>query len=127
MTSTQLSMHRKQLRQLIDKIDELAFKSAHCDPLIKGSPVEVYRTCGKASCGCLNDPTKRHGPYPVVQVYRDGKQRQVSLKKSEQAIWAKVHHYQTQMKYFIELKSCLSDLENRVNGMIVSRLEEIPK
>ena len=127
MTSTQLSNHRKKLRKVLDRIDGLAFKSAHRDPLIKGSPVEVYRSCGKASCSCSSDPSKRHGPYRVVQVYRQGKQKQVSLKKSEMALWDKVNYYQSQMKFFVELKDCLSELENLVNDMITSRLEDMPK
>jgi len=127
ITSTQLSNHRKKLRNLLDRIDELAFKSAHIDPLIKGSPVEVYRSCGKASCGCSTDTSKRHGPYRVVQIYRKGKQRQVSLKKSETILWKKVNHYQSQMKHFSALKNYLSELEILVTDMIRARLEELPK
>lgn len=87
----------------------------------------MYRSCGKASCSCSSDPSKRHGPYRVVQVYRQGKQKQVSLKKNETALWDKVNYYQSQMKSFVELKDCLSELENLVNDMITSRLEEMPK
>ena len=82
ITSTELSRERKKIKQLISQIDKLAFKTAQLDPLIKGSPVEVYRACGKASCACSTDTDKRHGPYRVVQVYRNGKQKQISLRKS---------------------------------------------
>jgi len=127
ITSTQLSKNRKKLRQLLSEIDELAFKSAHNDPLIKGSPVEVYRTCGKENCICSIDPDKRHGPYRVVQVYRNGKQRQVSLKNSETVLWNKVVNYQKQMKCIAQMKSCMSEIETLVNGMIEERLEELKK
>ncbi len=127
MSSTHLSQHRKKLSLLIGRINTLAHKSARADPLIKGSPVEVYRSCGKTSCACSTDATRRHGPYQVVQIYRNGKQKQVSLRKSETNLWDKVNHYQKQMKYLYELKDCLSELEVLVKKMIEARLEELPK
>ena len=120
-----LSQKRKQLHQLIDRIGQLANKSLHGDPLIKGSPVTVYRTCGKAGCACMTDASKRHGPYRVVQIYRNGKQKQVSLKKHDIETWNKVLHYQQQIKYFNQLKKQLLELETVVNEVIDSRLEEI--
>ena len=47
ITTTELSHHRKRLRQFLDKIEKLAFHCAYPDPLIQGTSGEVFRTCGK--------------------------------------------------------------------------------
>lgn len=48
---------RTRKRQILSEIARLDF----CLP---GSLVERTTRCGKASCGCQNDPDRRHGPYP---------------------------------------------------------------
>ena len=41
--------------------------------LLFGSLSTTYRTCGKASCACRTDESKRHGPYTHVSYREDGK------------------------------------------------------
>ena len=84
MTTHKLSTYKQRLRRLVEQIDVLAFKSAHQDGLVRASPGEVFRTCGKKTCQCSKDPKKRHGPYPVIQVFKNGKQKaSVSKEKSK--------------------------------------------
>jgi hypothetical protein len=40
-----------------------------------GSLSTTYRTCGKASCACRTDESKRHGPYTHVSYRHEGKTR----------------------------------------------------
>jgi hypothetical protein len=68
MTTKELSKHRQRLRQLIDAIDKLAYQSTYPDPLIQGTPGEVFRTCGRKNCKCASDPANRHGPYLVIHL-----------------------------------------------------------
>jgi len=119
ITTTKLSEYRKQLRQLITTIDKLAYQCAHADPLIQGSPSEVYRTCGQKNCACASDKAARHGPYRVVQIYQDKKQRQIALRKEQTDEWQQVKNYQKQKK------TC-TELTNMVREIINKRLETLP-
>jgi len=121
-----VSKHRQAVRKLLDKIDELSFVSAHPDPLIKGSPSEVFRTCGKKPCRCATQPDNRHGPYPVIKIYRNGKQRQIALKKSQKEEWQLAKNYQKQIEKFLELKSSCAELEKLVKNFIEYRVKEWP-
>lgn len=126
-TSTpQLSRHRRHLRQLLVQIEKLTFRCAYPAPLIKGTPSEVFRTCGKAGCKCARDPADRHGPYRVIQIKRDGKAKQVPLKKSDNAHWEQAKLYQKQIKTLAQLKACLMELENGVRLIIKARCQEWP-
>jgi len=48
----------EKYRSLKKKIDELKFIST-------GSVMKVFIKCGKPSCICHRDKTKRHGPYNI--------------------------------------------------------------
>ena len=45
---------------------------------LQGSLVEVRLTCGTRSCGCHQDPSRRHGPHLYLKC-RDANQRSTSL------------------------------------------------
>jgi hypothetical protein len=126
MSTTQLSKYRKRLRQLIKTIDVLAFRCAHADPLIQGTPGEVFRTCGKKNCPCGSDPAKRHGPYRVIQIYQNKKQRQVALRKDQHAHWQRAKHYQKNMKTLAELKTTSDNLIQLVREILTNRQEPWP-
>lgn len=127
ITSTELSKYRQHLRQLVDEIDKLAFQSASVDPLIQGTPGEVFRTCGQKNCQCATDRAYRHGPYLVIQVYQNKKQRQIALKQEEKVLWQKAKNYQKQIHTLAQLKKTCAQLTHVVRGLIQKRLEELPK
>lgn len=41
--------------------------------LLFGTLSTTYRTCGKASCACRTDASRRHGPYTHVSYRAEGK------------------------------------------------------
>ncbi len=45
---------------------------------VPGTLVEVMMRCGKAACGCRNDPSRRHGPHLYLK-YRHEEGRQTAL------------------------------------------------
>jgi Family of unknown function (DUF6788) len=47
--------------------------------LLFGSVSSTYRTCGKASCACRTDASKRHGPYVHVSYRADGQTRSYNV------------------------------------------------
>lgn len=127
ITSTELSKYRAHLRKLIDTIDKLAYQCAYTDSLIQGTPGEVFRRCGQKNCKCAKDPAARHGPYLVIQVYQEKKQRQIPIKKEDKETWQKAKNYQKQMKTLAQLKKTCSALTDTVHEILKKRLEEIPK
>lgn len=127
ITSTELSKYRQRLRQLIDRIDKMAYQCAYSDPLIQGTPNEVFRTCGQKNCKCLSEPAQRHGPYLVIQTYQDKKQRQVAIKQDQKELWQKAKNYQKQIRTLAELKKTCTELTDTVHEIITQRLEKLPK
>jgi hypothetical protein len=121
LSTGELSTHRKRLRQLLDKIEKQAFCAAYSDPLIQGVASEVYRRCGKKTCKCSDDDASRHGPYKVIQVYEDKKQRQVSLKEEHNYLWQQAKNYQTQINTFLALKQSCSDLFDEIETLLQKR------
>jgi hypothetical protein len=120
LTSEELSKQRQHLHQLLNKLEKQAFFSAHADPLIQGVASEVFRRCGKKNCKCVND-ADRHGPYLVIQIYEDKKQRQISLKKEQKHLWQQVKNYQTQINMLLELKKTCSMLIDEVENILQKR------
>lgn len=126
LSNTEVSKYRKNLRQLLAKIEKRAFFCAYPDPLIQGVASEVFRRCGKKNCKCVND-ADRHGPYLVVQLYENKKQRQVSLKKEQKNLWQQVKNYQAQIQSFLELKKSCAELLAEVDEIIQKRLKKLEK
>jgi hypothetical protein len=127
ITTDQLSKYRQRLRELINSINKLAYQCAYSDPLIQGTPGEVFRTCGQKNCKCLSDPAERHGPYQVVQIYQEKKQRQIALRQDQKEIWQQAKNYQKQMKTLSHLKKTCAELTDTVHDVILQRLEALPK
>ena len=65
-------MSRQKMSQLLSRLQALG------EHALQGSLVEVLLTCGTPTCGCHQDPKRRHGPHLYLR-YRDGKGRSRSL------------------------------------------------
>ena len=57
----------RKVQSLVSELEALAPK------LLFGTVSTTYRTCGKASCACRTDASKRHGPYTHVSYRADGR------------------------------------------------------
>lgn len=122
-----LSAYRKSIQQLVKRVERLATRCLFGDPLVHGSPAEVYRRCGRKGCKCAADPRHRHGPYQVIQVVRDGRSRQVCLRKNQGALFEQAKHYQYQLKKLSELKTVCQTLQDTIRTVIEQRTVEFPK
>ena len=120
ITSVEISGYRKRLRQLIDKIEKKAFHSTYLDPLLQGVASEVYRRCGKKNCKCVNEDN-RHGPYLIIQIYENKKQRQISISEEKKHLWQQAKNYQSHLHDFLELKKMCAELINDVDGILQKR------
>ena len=126
LTKKQLSRYRQSMRQLLKKIDWLASRSLFVDPLIHGSPAEVYRRCGRKACACNTDDNKRHGPYKVIQVVRQKRSRQICLRRDQEHLWPLAQHYQHQMQMLSELKQACQALQDMMREVIGKRKMDFP-
>jgi len=126
MSTIKLSEHRKRLRALLKAVGQQTFYCAYSDTLIRGTPGKVYRTCGKKNCRCAQDPANRHGPYLVIQCYREEKQKQIALRKDQKNLWQKAINYQKQIKILGKLRISCDELITKVEQIIQSRIEQWP-
>ena len=53
----------QKLRELEEAHQELAARLANIGPLHNGSVTRQMLTCGRKSCACHSDKSRRHGPY----------------------------------------------------------------
>lgn len=126
ITKEQVSRYRQSIGQLVRKVDWLASRCLFVDPLIHGSPAEVYRRCGRRGCACSTDENKRHGPYKVIQVVWQKRSRQICLRRDQEKLWPLAQHYQYQMKRLAELKQACQALQAMVHEVIDQRTMEFP-
>ncbi len=52
-------------------------------PFCRGTLSKTYLTCGKPSCACAKDPSRRHGPYYQWTVMEKGEITHRTLKPDE--------------------------------------------
>jgi hypothetical protein len=48
---------------------------AATDSMVQGGLSETFRSCGKSTCPCHDDPTYRHGPHLYLTYRDDGASR----------------------------------------------------
>jgi hypothetical protein len=116
----EISRYRKQVCQLLAKLKFLAFKAGYRDRLFQGVPCEVMRTCGKKNCRCMQGG-QRHGPYKVVQVWRENCSRQLSLKKGEEQYFEMAKRYQFQQQNRRQVAQLLQEILAAVDAMLERR------
>lgn len=121
VSKEQVSRYRQDVSKLLDEIKRLTLKAGYQDLLFGGTPIEVYRTCGKENCRCSQGGDNRHGPYRAIQIRHGGIQRQITLRKDEGAFFemAKNHQYQVaNRERLVELQKSLLD---KLNAMLEAR------
>lgn len=127
MSREEVSNCRKRLKELLNKIEKLAFHCAYPDDLVQGVASEAFKRCGKKGCKCLEDISKRHGPYLIIQLYEDKKQRHVALRNEEKHLWQLVKNYQFQINSLSQLKKTCGELCSEVDRAIKKRLKKLER
>ncbi len=126
LNKSKISQYRKKIKMLLKELDYPLTRSLYLDPLIKGVPGEVFRKCGKKNCACAIDPRKRHGPYKVISIYKNKKQKQIFIKKSDENIWNYVVNYQKQINNIKKARDIFNQIESIALEIIELRLEDFP-
>ena len=117
-----LSKYRQNIERATQEIRHLCIGAAGAEPLLAGTPVQTYKTCGKPGCKCEQGGENRHGPYLAVQIRRDGKQRNLTLKKSEGHLIELAREYQRQMHNRENIAKLQQDLLEKVDNMLKARM-----
>ena len=118
----QVSRYRQSVQQKTTEIKYLSLKAGYEDPLLAGTPVRTFKTCGKATCRCARGGEFRHGPYLAVQIKRDGKQRNLTLTKSEADFFEMAIHYQKQMENRRKIIALQTELLAEIDKMLEARI-----
>jgi hypothetical protein len=126
MSSEEISKHKKYLHELISEIKRHAFFSAYPDSLVHGVACKAYRRCGQKNCKC-KDADKRHGPYLIIQLYENSKQKQVCLRQSEKELWDMAANYQKNIASALKLKKACNELCKEVNQIIKKRVQKLER
>ncbi len=105
----------------MERLKEHYLSAGHSDLLFGGTPVEVYRRCGKPSCRCAKDDDYRHGPYQVVGVRVGDTVRQISLRKDEGDLFELAKHYQWQAHNRAQIVVLQQELLKKLDQMLEER------
>ena len=116
-----LSHYRRRVYQCLERVKEYYIGAATSELLFGGSPMEVYRQCGKENCRCTQGGEFRHGPYRVITV-RDGSTvRQVTLRQDEGHFYEKAKSYQEQRANRAKIVELQEELLNQFDALIEKR------
>ncbi len=124
ISKSKISESRKKIKDLLKKLDYSVTRNLYLDSLVKGVPGEVFRKCGKKNCACYTDLEKRHGPYKVISIYKNKKQKQISIKKADKDIWQRAVNYQKQINHIKMARDIFGQIESIALEIIELRLED---
>lgn len=88
-TETKAQRRRRLARERqAEQYRAIATELAAIGYVLQGSITKRWMTCGRASCGCLDDPEARHGPYYSWTYKRGGKTVSVYLSPEQARLCA---------------------------------------
>jgi len=84
------------------------------EPLMRGSIVERWRTCGKPNCACATDHGARHRG-KVLTVFLKGRTQSLALREAdEERVGAAIDAYERAWRVISDLTECeLADLRRQ--------------
>ncbi len=83
MASNLTKRRERALERQQELYRETATELATIGYVLQGSITKRWMTCGKAACGCLENPDARHGPYHSWTYKRAGKTVSVYLTREQ--------------------------------------------
>ena len=116
-----LSRYRQDIAHSAERLKCMYLKAAREDLLFGGTPLEVYRRCGKAGCKCEKGGEFRHGPYRVIAVREGARVRQITLRKDEAGLFEMVQHHRMQVANRAEIVRFQADLLDKLDAMLEAR------
>lgn len=119
--SERVSRYRQEVAKLVAELKGVCMKVGYSDLLFRGTPITVYRKCGKTTCRCASGGAARHGPYKAIQIWEEGKQRQISLKQSEGKYFEMAKHYQYQCQNYKKVVELQQEILKQVEQMMEAR------
>ena len=80
--------HRRAQERMEEQYRAIAAELSTIGYVLQGSITKRWMTCGRAACGCLDDPDARHGPYYSWTYKRSGKTVSVYLSHEQAKVCA---------------------------------------
>ncbi len=118
-----LSQIRKKVEILNEARRKLTFRLLCGQPLIQGIAYKIFKKCGKKNCKCRKG--QLHGPYPVLSLYKDGKQKLIVIKKGEIAqIVQKAHRYRNHRRMLAMIGRANKEINNLLEEARIKTTEE---
>jgi len=109
-TQQRLARYQQRYAELAQQVGEIGF-------IKSGSIVKRKMTCGKASCGCHDDPPRLHGPYYQWSAKVGGKTVTRQLSPSE------AHLHKTWIandRKLSELIGKMRDLSSKAQELLIA-------
>lgn len=123
VTKEHISRFKQDIHHTTEKLKKLCLAAADDgEPLLAGTPVPTYKTCGKPNCKCQQGGENRHGPYLAVQIRKDGKQRNLTLKTSESHFFEMAREYQRQVGNRESIRVLSQELLEKVDRILEARM-----
>lgn len=119
--ANKVSAYRQNISRLVEQLKRCYLKAGYGDLIFKGTPIEVFRTCGKKSCKCHSGKEHRHGPYQAIQTRLDGKQKQILLKQNESHFFDMARHYQFQTQNKKRITALQKEITENLTLMLKAR------
>jgi hypothetical protein len=105
---------KKEIKSTLAEIERLVTEMTNVSVMVGASFGIAYRKCGKATCRCNSDESKRH---PVLRITftenRKSKSRAIP-KKDEQWVKEVTDNYRNFRQNFQQLRIC----ENKLNDLL---------
>jgi len=113
---------KKEIKSTLTEIERLVTEMTNVSLMVGASFGIAYRKCGKATCRCNSDESKRH---PVLRItFTENKKSKTKAIPKDDELWAKevTDNYRNFRQNFQQLRIC----ENKLNDLL-NQFEKITK
>jgi len=117
---------KKKLSLLNEQRTEYIFSLVHGKPMVLGLPHMAFRKCGKKMCKCYKGYP--HGPYVALSVNKNGKQKIVTLKKTDAAhVHKKAKRYRHFQETMARIRKINKEMDYLLNTIKIATTSEYPE
>lgn len=116
----------KTLSNLNQQRTNYIFSLVHGKSLVHGLPHKVFRRCGKINCKCKRGYL--HGPYHALSVNKNGKQKIVMVKKTDEtAILKEAKRYQYYQKQMVQIRKINKEIDKLLERLKLTTIKYYPQ
>lgn len=122
LQAAKCSVIRKKIADLVISQRSLLKEVMGRTPILKATPFELKKKCGKLKCRCHDSEDYWHGPYVSISVsLKNGKQKRIVLNKNQKKWIILAQRFKKIKENFKLLKSINKEIEKQYKMMINER------